>query len=812
MTKIAMVAVENAAASFDRLYSYILPESMDAAPGCRVSVPFGSSNRTRIGLVMEIAAEGPEPEPAGRALKTVKSLVDREPLLNEEGLSLLHYLREQTFSTWFDALSVLLPAGLSVKIRNSYRIGTPWNGEPALSPLEEEVLRTVAAEESCAEKKLRSAFSLTAGSQELDRLEKLGLLIKEYHILRRVQDEKVTMACLSPEYAAGMPPDKKLSPKQKLVTDFLTDNSCVSVKELCYYTGVTRAVPDALFRRGILQYREQELYRSPYGQEDTDETDQGGPLSDCQQEALDKLTGADGPSVSLLYGVTGSGKTRVFMEMVQQILEQGRQALVLVPEISLTPQALGQFRRRFGSRVAVLHSGLSLGERLDEWKRIQRGQAGIVLGTRSAIFAPLNNIGLIVIDEEQEHTYKSDRSPRYHAREVAKIRRRYHNAKLLLASATPSVESFYHASRGAYRLVRMDKRYGGVLPDVTVVDMRDSQNISASPSISLPLADELYYNLSNSEQSILLLNRRGYNTLIKCPVCGEAARCPRCSVALTYHTANGRLLCHYCGYSAAPVEGCQSCSGALVRYAGAGTQRLEEEIAQLFPQARVLRMDMDTTMYRFAHETQFNAFFNREYDIMIGTQMVAKGLDFPGVTLVGVLCADQSLYGDDFRAYERSFSLFTQVVGRGGRRGAPGRAILQTYTPDSRIIELASHQDYDQFYHEEIRQRQLLLYPPFCSLMSVNFAGREERQTLAAARRFLDLFTGLARKEYESLPIRLLGPSAGSPAKAADKYRFRLMVKCRNDALTRELIRRVCELFFNENRTVSLAVDPAFDR
>lgn len=436
---------------------------------------------------------------------------------------------------------------------------------------------------------------------------------------------------------------------------------------------MTPAVPAALEKKGLIAYADQEVLRSPNAAE-------GDPelcptlLNPEQQAAFDGLLEryrSGGASASLLYGVTGSGKTQVYMNLIDRVIADGRQVLVMVPEISLTPQTQSLFIRRYGRRVAVLHSGLSMGERMDEWKRIRRGEAGIVVGTRSAVFAPCSNIGLIVMDEEQEHTYKSESSPRYHARDVAKFRCAWHKALLLLTSATPSVESFYAARTGRYSLHTILSRFGDVcLPAVDIVDMREEEDDRAI--FSKPLQAEIRSCLDSGRQAILLLNRRGYNTFVSCRACGHVMTCPSCSISMTYHRANGLLVCHYCGHMQEPVTACPECGSDRVRYSGLGTQRAEQELMELFPDAAVLRMDTDTTMSRFAYEKKFQEFSQGKYQILIGTQMVAKGLDFPLVGLVGVLSADQSLYGDDFRCFESTFSLLTQVIGRAGRRELPG--------------------------------------------------------------------------------------------------------------------------------------------
>ncbi|MEG2087061.1 MAG: primosomal protein N', partial [Angelakisella sp.] len=495
---------------------------------------------------------------------------------------------------------------------------------------------------------------------------------------------------------------------------------------------------------------------------------------------------AQNGSPALLFGMPGSGKTQVFLELCHRVLADGRQAIVLVPEISLTPQTIAVFHRHFGERVAVLHSALSLTQRQDEWKRIARGMVDVVVGTRSAVFAPLPRLGFIVIDEEQEHTYQSESSPRFDARDAAKMRVKYNGGMLLLASATPSVESYHRALTGEYLLAELTERYGGArLPDVTILDLRSQEMVGEG--LSQELCEQMLYNLEHHEQTILLMNRRGHSTQVKCMSCHTPATCPNCSISLKYHSANGRLQCHYCGYSSPMPTACPACGSEYMRYTGLGTQKVEEEVLARFPSARVLRMDADTTMQKLSHQQKLAEFGEGKYDIMVGTQMVAKGLNFPNVTLVGVLGVDQYLYGDDFRSYERTFSLVTQVVGRSGRNEKPGRALLQTYTPENPILLLAARQQYPQFFHEEIAARKLLLYPPFCRLFSLGITGVDERATVESAKLTLAELTRLLAERYTDIPVRVLGLSQNAVYRVAGRYRYHILVKVKQNRRTRQL-------------------------
>ncbi len=542
---------------------------------------------------------------------------------------------------------------------------------------------------------------------------------------------------------------------------------------------------DALFKKGVIYFFDEEVFRTG------DLQVSGGAkpivLSGEQQQACDNLLAEyrdTRPHVSLLYGVTGSGKTSVFLKLIERVLDEGRGIIVMVPEISLTPQFVEQFARRFGDKIAVFHSALSLGERLDAYKRVKKGLAQIVIGTRSAVFAPFDDVGLVIMDEEQEYSYKSESAPRYHAREIAMFRCAQHNALLVLSSATPSVETYYYAQNGRYSLNVLTQRFGAaVLPEVVTADMNLEIQGGNASGFSDVLLQNIENNLEQGKQSILLLNRRGHHSFVTCTQCGEPV-----SISLTYHSRNNRLMCHYCGYSVPYKNECPTCFGKSLRLGGTGTQKAEQDIGMIFPNARILRMDTDATSSKSSYERMISAFSRGDYDILVGTQMVAKGLDFPNVTLVGVLNADQMLYADDYRSYERTFSLLTQVVGRSGRGESKGLAVIQTHTPDNLIIAMAARQDYDAFYQAEITMRQAMLYPPFADICLVGFVGQDQALTLRAANAFLETFTALARTEYPDLPIRILGPSPALVVKVSNKYRYKLIIKCRNNRAFRALL------------------------
>lgn len=605
---------------------------------------------------------------------------------------------------------------------------------------------------------------------------------------------------------------KKLTPKQQTVLNLLYDVGAAQLNEICEFCSVGKSVVDNLVKYGVCEYYEKEIYRNPYSNIISDSKKEEIILSNAQQKAFDTYNAMlhSKGGTGLLFGVTGSGKTQVYLRLIDEAVAMDKDVIVLVPEISLTPQMLSIFHKRYGKQVAVFHSGLSLGERNDEYKRALRGDAKIVVGTRSAVFAPLQNIGLIIMDEEQEHTYKSERTPRYQTREIAKFRSKYNNALFLMTSATPSVESYSAALSGKYTLCEMTERYGvSKLPKVITVDMKQEiKNGNKSP-ISETLREMIKENLERKKQTILLINRRGYNTFIACNSCGHVITCPNCSISLTYHSYNNLLMCHYCGF-AKPLDNiCPECGQNSIRYSGYGTQRIEDELSRLFPEARVLRMDADTTSKKFSHQKLFDSFSNGEYDILIGTQMVAKGLDFPNVTLVGVVNADNSLYDENYTAQEKSFDLITQVVGRSGRRNENGYAVIQTINPYNEVIKYASKQDYHSFYENEIALRKVLTYPPFCDIYSVSFISEDENNAALCAKAFFEFLVKLNKEEYSSEKIIVLGPSAAKISKLNNEYRYRLAVKCKNSKIVRKMLNDILNRLskIKEYSGVSVSVD-----
>lgn len=783
--KIAAVAVENSAFSFDKPFLYLLGEEK-CCPGCRVLVPFGRGNKCRQGIVLSVLGYNGEEK-----LKRISQVIDESPILNDEMLKLAEWLKERTFCTYFEAAKAVLPSGMC------HRTVTTYTAVPNLdlsecSTDEKQIYNFLLSQKDYVEgEKLLKKLGFSPEISLLEKMVKKGLLIRNFDSVRKTGDLTVKTVRLTDGGREILETTERLTKKQLNALDVLRDIGTVSVKELCYFTGFTASVVQALERKGLVEVFENEIYRDPYENKTVTPQRNKIVLNDEQQNAFENMLGqysAGKGGAALLYGVTGSGKTMVYLRLIDEMLDKGKNVIVMVPEIALTPQTLNLFMNRYGREVAVFHSALSAGQRLDEWKRVRNENVRIVVGTRSAVFAPLENIGLIIIDEEQEHTYKSEQTPRYSAKDVARFRCAYHKALLVFSSATPSVETYAKAQAGQYTLNRLTKRYSSsVLPDVRIVDML-TEALSQSSNFSEELSSRLQYNLENGKQSILLINRRGYNTFAECKACGHVLTCPSCSISMTYHHANGRLMCHYCGYSEPFTDVCPECGSHDVRYSGTGTQKIEDELAALFPEARILRMDADSTMGRYSHENKLRDFADGKYDILLGTQMVAKGLDFEKVTLVGVINADQQLNNDDFRSQERTFDLLTQVVGRAGRGQYAGTAVIQTCNPENDVINIAAQQDYDAFFKGELKTRKMLIYPPYCDICLIGFVGENEPKVRVASQKFTDRLKEKLGGEYNDLKIIALGPMTARVSKISNKFRYRLILKCKNTKRFRALM------------------------
>ena len=806
------VAVSAAPYSIDKPYSYLVPESLAAAavPGVRVMVPFGRGNKESEGLIL---ARVQEPKLPGS--KAIRQILDSEPVLDKAGIDLALWMRGRYFCTVFEAVKTILPAGLWYGLREIWSLAMePETARSAAVgiPGAWQVLDLLEKQGGKADiRVLRDALG-DGAEKPLKAMKKAEILTCETDAKRKIADKShrmVELAVNTEDAYALTEPKRRSAPARYEVVNFLATAGRTPAAEVSYYTGASARTLKSMEKAGLIAFSEEEELRVP----SLDDVEPGPEivLNEEQQRAFEEILGrvqAAKPSVTLLHGVTGSGKTQVYLRLVQETLALGKTAMVLVPEIVLTPQMMRKFSSYFGSRVAMLHSSLKMTERYDQWKRIRRGEVDVVLGTRSALFAPLKNLGLIVMDEAQEGSYQSENVPRYDAREVAKYLCVREKAALVFGSATPTVETAWAAEQGSYQKALLRRRYNeNALPEVLIADLRQ-EILNGNPGlISTPLRQELEKNLAAGEQSILFLNRRGSSRMLLCGECGYVPQCPRCSTAMTYHSANGRLMCHYCGHSEPAADTCPECGGWM-KHVGAGTQKVEEELRELFPEAGILRMDADTTVG--GHEEILQTFERERVPILLGTQMVAKGLDFENVTLVGVLSADISLYVDNYRAAERTFSLLTQVVGRAGRGGKTGRAVIQTYTPGNDVIRCAARQDYDAFYESEIRMRHLRRYPPFADLFTVTVSGTEEGRVLRAAVSVRETLRQLCRRpELAAGEPEVLGPAPAPVVKVNNRFRYRCTLVGKNDKATREMLAWLQKDFAKDsaNRGMNLFVD-----
>ena len=726
----------------DRPFDYLCYD--DVKPGDIVKVPFGRNNSLRLACVTKV-----KDSCDAEGIKQIHSRIDRSFSLNDEMLGLCLFMKGHTLCTFGEAIRCVIPPAALSEVPN--------------------------------------------------------VKVKKTCVLNLTHDE--ADALLLAKGRAGI-----RSEGQRLIVKFLRDIGSADIELLRATPGVSYANISALADKGVIKIVQSESIRNPYAEYARIRDNSIIELSPAQQVAYDSIESellSDSARAALLFGITGSGKTKVIMKAIDRTLSEGRNVIMLVPEIALTPQTVNIFCRRYGERVAVIHSSLSAGERFDAWRRIKRGEVDLVIGTRSAIFAPLDNIGMIVIDEEHEHTYKSESDPKYHARDIAAYRCGKNNALMLLASATPSLESFYKAKSGAYTLVPLRERYGGVrLPDAIIVDMREELRLGNTS----PISDRLHKSLSsvyeNDKQAILFLNRRGYSTQISCKECGEVLSCPHCSVSLTYHnnSSGGKLLCHMCGYTDRVPKICPSCSADRLSFLGYGTQKLEAELNRYLPDMSVLRMDADTTSGKMSYDRMLEDFREGRHDILLGTQMVAKGHDFPRVTLVGVALADTSLYVSDFRAAEKTFSLLTQVIGRAGRATDGGVAVIQTFAPKNEVIRLACLQDYEKFYEGEIALRRELSYPPFCDIVNLTLTSEDEDELMRESKRLSDLIIEKLSGDLGKLPFIVFGPFEAQVYKINEKYRMRMVIKCKLNKQSRRLFHELL-LEFAASRKVTLAVD-----
>lgn len=808
---ICAVAVDAATYAIDKLYSYRVPDELreQVLIGTRVLVPFGFGNKRAEGVVLAFRENT-----GGMKLKPVIEVLDDTPILTAQQLKLAAWMRERLYCTFFDCVHVMLPAGLWFKRNETYTLASDAD-LAALQQRDGDAGRILSLfdqpGQTLAVSDIRQRLGGKSVTRVLDALTGEGVLIYHSNTVQKSGDKTEKMLALDMEAGEAMARISRRSPARLDVVSVLADGGWMSQKELVYMTGVTDAALRDMVKKGILCARQEERLRTP----DFSEVPPAPPpvLSAQQQQAYDGLAALmdeNAPRAALLFGVTGSGKTQVYLKLIAHALEQGKSAIVLVPEIGLTPQVMRQFAAQFGDTVAVLHSALSAGERYDSFKKIKSGRARVVIGTRSAVFAPVEHLGVLILDEEQDGAYKSEQSPRYHARDVAKYRAAHEGALLVLGSATPSVETYYGAKQGKYPVFSLTERFMGTsLPEVQIADLRGQAREGRSGVIGQQLESELIDTLQKGKQAILFLNRRGNSRVIGCALCGWVPECPSCSTSMTFHSASGRAMCHYCGASVKITGTCPVCGGTSLFTETPGTQKVEQELHEKFPSARVLRMDADTMTTKGAHEKLLAQFAKGGADILLGTQMVTKGLDFENVTLVGVLDADQSLYAQDYRARERTFSLITQVVGRAGRRFDTGKAVIQTYSPTHPVILTAARQDYEAFYEREMETRQALQCPPVCDLTVLTAVGEVEQQVLASLLSLKTRLQSLMEGQYADVKAPVLGPAAAQVVKIMGRYRYHLTMRAQNTARWRALIAGVMREFLQDskNRGVTVFAD-----
>ncbi|HDR4569789.1 primosomal protein N' [Bacillus cytotoxicus] len=793
--KFASVIVDVPARQTDRSFDYIIPNKWEdiVQTGMRVVVPFGP--RKLQGFIIDIKDSV---DVEIKKLKSLHEILDVTPVLNEELLKLGFWLTEETLCYTISAFQVMLPTAIKATYKKLLQLHNP---------------NEVSAEiDHLFQGKDRIDWEEVASQPQLYRMVQKEITNGTVEVIYKVKDkvqkkkQRVVQPELQEEGLEAAAFELKSKKQQDILYYFMENYHTVPLKVLKEELQITDAPIKSLVKKGLLSEKYIEVYRNPYDEDDFEKT-KPFPLTDEQKQVITPILSAitnETYKSFLLYGVTGSGKTEVYLQSIAAVLEKGKEAIVLVPEIALTPQMVERFKGRFGSQVAVLHSALSVGEKYDEWRKILRKEVKVVVGARSAIFAPFENLGIIIIDEEHEASYKQEDNPRYHARDVAIWRGRYHCCPIVLGSATPTLESFARAKKGVYELLTMEKRMNEqALPTVNIIDMREELRDGNRSMFSRTLYEKIADRLKKKEQMVLFLNRRGHSTFVMCRDCGYVVQCPHCDISLTYHKMNYRLKCHYCSYEEQMPTACPACNSSHIRFFGTGTQKVEEELTKLFPEARVIRMDVDTTSRKGMHEKLLKAFGEEKADILLGTQMIAKGLDFPKVTLVGVLTADTMLHLPDFRASEKTYQLLTQVSGRAGRHDLPGEVVIQTYTPEHYSIELAKGQNYDLFFEQEMQMRRMRQYPPYYYVALVTVSHPE----LLKAVQVTEKIVGYLRANC-SRQTMVLGPVASPIPRIKDRYRYQCMIKYKREPNLKYVLKMVNEHYQAEmQKDLQISID-----
>lgn len=806
--RIAAVVISNSIREYDREYHYAVPESLleGVKPGVRVLVPFGKANKTTEAYVFRVL----ELEKAD-GIKDVKKVVDDSPVITAEMIKLAVWMKDRYISTYSDAVKCMLPPGIGVKSLKIVRLLRNSAVLKATAKKITDILMERGSE--CEYDELKNLVDSKAFSSQIRSLEEANIIkmFEEYSVNVKEKTVRVAFIARPREEIVNEIENSRVNKIQHIrVLEMLLDNEYISVADLIRFSSVSASVINTMKKYGYIDFKEVEVNRDPVKNRIFKRTKALTPTAQ-QAEAIRTINDSINKKVFgefLLHGVTGSGKTEVYLQVIKTCIDKGDQAIVLVPEISLTPQMIERFKGRFGDEVAVLHSRLSLGERYDQWRLIKDGRIKVAVGARSAVFAPFKRLGVIIVDEEHESTYKSEVTPKYHARDVARERCRYNNAVLVLGSATPSVETYYSAKQGQTTLVEMaDRANNLILPKVQIADMRKELEDGNRTVFSRRLAEEIIRNKMDKQQSLLFLNRRGYASFILCRQCGYTARCNSCNVSLTYHSYDDRLICHYCGYTEKSPKTCPKCGSNHIRHFGTGTQKVEEEIKERFKGYSVVRMDMDTTTGKNSHEDILKTFRENNVDILVGTQMIAKGHDFPNVTLVGVLAADSLLNLEDFRASEKTFQMITQAAGRAGRGESDGRVIVQTYNTEDFSINCACNHDYSSFYSQEIKIREKLGYPPFTNIAAVVLSGVNDRMVFSKAKEVQNIIKECFDKY--SIQAEILGPSRTPITRIKNKFRWRIIIKCGCEGTLIDVIREISDEFYKKRgkNGIDLAAD-----
>ena len=807
MKKIAVVVIKGSTREFDKEYHYRIPDELlgRVMQGIRVIVPFGRGNSMKEGYVFGLADSSDYSN-----LKDIIKVIDNKPVLLEKMINLAVWMKGRYICTFSDAVKCMLPAGIGVK---SFRIVTLLTGTP-LNAKGKKIVDVLAEFENvCEYSELQRITGVSSFSKHIKALEEAEIINvrEEYTVAVREKTIRVAYLAMQPEEVIDDIDNNRIKKIQQIrVLEMLIENQYIAVADIVRFAGVPTGVLDNLRKYGYINYRDVEVMRDPLKHRNIERT---YPMQPTRQQQtalaviLEKLDTGRFAEI-LIHGVTGSGKTEVYLQLIQHVIGLGKQAIVLVPEISLTPQMVERFKGRFGNEVAVIHSRLSLGERFDQWRLIKDGGIKVAVGARSAVFAPFERLGVIIVDEEHESSYKSEITPKYHAADIARIRCRNEEAVLVFGSATPSVESFYRAEKGETGLVEMTERANMmVLPKAYIIDMKKELEDGNRSVFSSRLSDEIALNIEAGQQTILFLNRRGYASFVLCRSCGYSVRCVNCHISLTYHSFDERLICHYCGYTVKMPQICPKCGSSYIRQFGTGTQKVEEEIKKHFPGCTVIRMDMDTTTGKHSHEELLGAFREQNINILVGTQMIAKGHDFPNITLVGVLAADSLLNMGDYRASERTFQLITQVAGRAGRGELPGRVIIQTYNTEDFSILAACGHDYASFYKQEIRIREKLMYPPFTNIAVIILSAANDRLAFNKAKEVVGSINMCFNSRGSGELI--LGPLRAPHSKIKNRYRWRIVIKCESLEKLISVLSDISDEFHRSNvrNGVDLGVD-----